>query len=231
MTEVVHYRGVRYARVVTRGPRGGRIIGKTKSGKPIYAHRAAWPDEHRAQLHAAIAHATTHHDFTAADHADAAALERQRAAAVPAGPRRDKHSFLAHGHTAVGAYKTTGNMVHPADIAAALDFSTSLGHTGERHQLRYRGLTTQHPQDVPVPLERLKPQGSRGWLRKYPPTEWASRMTHHTGRDYQQIVTQYRSGKHPPAIALDGKIYDGLGRAALYHALGRRLPVVHFARS
>jgi hypothetical protein len=54
---------------------------------------------HREQLHTAITHVATYHNSTATDHADAAVLERQQVAAVPSGPRRDKHIFLVHGHT------------------------------------------------------------------------------------------------------------------------------------
>jgi hypothetical protein len=214
----------------TRGPRGGRIIGKTRSGKPIYARRGSWPTEHREQLQAAVAHAATHAGFTAADHAEAAAVERQHAAATPAGPARDRHQFLAHGHTAVGASRATG-AVQPVDVAAALDFSAGLAHTAGRHQLRFVGVKAQHPRAAHMPLARLMPEGQRGWLRRHPPAEWAARLTQHTGRDNTRLVAQYQRGERPPAIALDGKLYDGLGRAALYHALGEQLPVAHFVRS
>jgi DNA-binding ferritin-like protein len=110
------------------GSRGGHVIGKTKSGKPIY-RRAQTPDVHRVQTV----------DYTHEDHAAAAREHMKAALSSPEGTHAkayhetmaDHHDAAAESHGADAAYRPTLERVkgHTAKVGAWHAQRMLAGHT------------------------------------------------------------------------------------------------------
>lgn len=100
------------------GPRGGKIIGKTSSGKPVYApHRALVfgktpEDRHKA----ASTHLSRHTGFTSKDHEDAAEIHRKESDRYHSKKERGNTVYgkmaRAHGVAAYHHKKQSGGLNH-----------------------------------------------------------------------------------------------------------------------
>lgn len=122
----IKYHGQLYKLAVTVGPRGGKIIGKTKSGKPIYApsQDIVARGAHVVPTELSQAHMAQHADFTAADHHDAAALHTRHEARHRA--RAMKHLGQDHKDSIQRGYRH-------------MDRASAHSHVAYLHQQKAQG--------------------------------------------------------------------------------------------
>lgn len=60
-----------------------------------------------------------------------------------------------------------------------------------------------------------------GWLRAHAERAWNRRLRRAYQRpSFAHIISRWRAGRLPPAVEVDGRMGDGLGRACFFYALG-----------
>ena len=73
------------------------------------------------------------------------------------------------------------------------------------------------------------PSRKAGWLLEYPEEEWARALDDEYRRPWGSVLLSWKWGEMNAAIAIDGKVCDGIGRALFFHAIGGEVPVASYA--